>query len=95
MFTPLLCFCHSLYTAVGSPKEIAFSEITESSAVVSWKPPLTRVESFRVSYRPEAGGKKQRWLPILASPMLCLEERIKPSTEFITLEEEACKSEDR
>ncbi|XP_015683404.1 tenascin [Protobothrops mucrosquamatus] len=42
-------------TAVGSPKEIAFSEITESSAVVSWKPPLTRVESFRVSYRPEAG----------------------------------------
>ncbi|XP_039206897.1 tenascin isoform X4 [Crotalus tigris] len=42
-------------TAVGSPKEITFSEITESSAVVSWKPPMTRVESFRISYRPEAG----------------------------------------
>uniref|UniRef100_A0A8C6YH48 Tenascin C n=1 Tax=Naja naja TaxID=35670 RepID=A0A8C6YH48_NAJNA len=37
-------------TAVGSPKEISFSEITETSAVVSWKPPLTRVDSFRISY---------------------------------------------
>uniref|UniRef100_A0A8C6YJV4 Tenascin C n=1 Tax=Naja naja TaxID=35670 RepID=A0A8C6YJV4_NAJNA len=35
---------------VGSPKEISFSEITETSAVVSWKPPLTRVDSFRISY---------------------------------------------
>ncbi|XP_070812025.1 tenascin [Pituophis catenifer annectens] len=42
-------------TAVGSPKEISFSEITESSAVVSWKPPLTRVDSFRISYGPEPG----------------------------------------
>ncbi|XP_058015691.1 tenascin isoform X3 [Ahaetulla prasina] len=42
-------------TAVGSPKEISFSEITESSAVVSWKPPLTRVDSFRISYVPEPG----------------------------------------
>ncbi|KAG8141865.1 hypothetical protein E2320_006530 [Naja naja] len=39
-------------TAVGSPKEISFSEITETSAVVSWKPPLTRVDSFRISYGP-------------------------------------------
>ncbi|ETE58575.1 Tenascin, partial [Ophiophagus hannah] len=42
-------------TAVGSPKEISFSEITETSAVVSWKPPLTRVGSFRISYGPEPG----------------------------------------
>ncbi|KAM6431292.1 tenascin isoform 4-T4 [Liasis olivaceus] len=42
-------------TAVGSPKEIAFSEITENSAVVSWKAPLTRVNSFRISYTPETG----------------------------------------
>ncbi|XP_025028940.1 tenascin, partial [Python bivittatus] len=42
-------------TAVGSPKEIAFSEITENSAVVSWKAPLTRVNSFRISYAPETG----------------------------------------
>uniref|UniRef100_A0A8C6YJT8 Tenascin C n=1 Tax=Naja naja TaxID=35670 RepID=A0A8C6YJT8_NAJNA len=41
-------------TAVGSPKEISFSEITETSAVVSWKPPLTRVDSFRISYGPGA-----------------------------------------
>ncbi|XP_026568228.1 tenascin [Pseudonaja textilis] len=42
-------------TAVGSPKEISFSEITETSTVVSWKPPLTRVDSFRISYGPEPG----------------------------------------
>ncbi|XP_063172525.1 tenascin isoform X1 [Candoia aspera] len=42
-------------TAVASPKEIAFSEITEKSAVVSWKTPLTRVDSFRISYTPITG----------------------------------------
>uniref|UniRef100_A0A8C5RD78 Tenascin C n=1 Tax=Laticauda laticaudata TaxID=8630 RepID=A0A8C5RD78_LATLA len=42
-------------TAVGSPKEISFSEITETSTVVSWKPPLMRVDSFRISYGPEPG----------------------------------------
>nr|XP_014436144.1 tenascin [Pelodiscus sinensis] len=43
-------------TVVGSPKAITFSDITENSATVSWTPPRTRVESFRISYVPITGG---------------------------------------
>ncbi|XP_052525676.1 tenascin isoform X3 [Tympanuchus pallidicinctus] len=43
-------------TVVGSPKGIAFSDITENSATVSWTPPRSRVESYRVSYVPVTGG---------------------------------------
>ncbi|KFQ51315.1 Tenascin-R, partial [Nestor notabilis] len=43
-------------TAVGSPKGISFSDITENSATVSWTPPRTRVESYRISYVPVTGG---------------------------------------
>ncbi|XP_032867941.2 tenascin isoform X2 [Tyto alba] len=43
-------------TVVGSPKGITFSDITENSATVSWTPPRTRVESYRISYVPVAGG---------------------------------------
>ncbi|KAM9217992.1 tenascin [Leptosomus discolor] len=43
-------------TVVGSPKGISFSDITENSAIVSWTPPRTRVESYRISYLPVTGG---------------------------------------
>ncbi|NWT22792.1 TENA protein, partial [Cardinalis cardinalis] len=43
-------------TVVGSPKGISFSDITENSATVSWTPPRSRVENFRVSYVPVTGG---------------------------------------
>ncbi|XP_061867284.1 tenascin isoform X2 [Colius striatus] len=43
-------------TVVGSPKGISFSEITENSATVSWTPPRSRVESYRISYVPLSGG---------------------------------------
>ncbi|KGL95792.1 Tenascin-R, partial [Charadrius vociferus] len=43
-------------TVVGSPKGISFSDITENSATVSWTPPRARVESYRISYVPVAGG---------------------------------------
>ncbi|XP_044120979.1 tenascin isoform X2 [Neovison vison] len=43
-------------TAMGSPKEISFSDITEDSAAVSWMAPSAQVESFRVTYVPIAGG---------------------------------------
>lgn len=43
-------------TAMGSPKEILFSDITENSATVSWMAPMTKVESFRITYVPTTGG---------------------------------------
>ncbi|XP_043309117.1 tenascin isoform X5 [Cervus canadensis] len=43
-------------TAMGSPKEILFSDITENSATVSWMAPTSQVESFRITYVPMAGG---------------------------------------
>ncbi|XP_009905386.2 tenascin [Dryobates pubescens] len=43
-------------TVVGSPKGISFSDITENTATVSWTPPRTRVESYRISYVPVTGG---------------------------------------
>ncbi|XP_075416507.1 tenascin isoform X8 [Tenrec ecaudatus] len=43
-------------TAMGSPKELVFSDITEDSATVSWIAPTAQVESFRVTYVPNVGG---------------------------------------
>ncbi|XP_071430387.1 tenascin isoform X2 [Pithys albifrons albifrons] len=43
-------------TVVGSPKGISFSDITENSATVSWTPPRSHVDNFRVTYVPAAGG---------------------------------------
>ncbi|XP_060056028.1 tenascin isoform X8 [Erinaceus europaeus] len=43
-------------TAMGSPKEIIFSDITENSATVSWMAPTAQVESFRITYVPIEGG---------------------------------------
>ncbi|XP_027963545.1 tenascin [Eumetopias jubatus] len=43
-------------TAMGPPKEISFSDITEDSATVSWMAPSAQVESFRITYVPIAGG---------------------------------------
>uniref|UniRef100_A0A7M4F4V6 Tenascin n=1 Tax=Crocodylus porosus TaxID=8502 RepID=A0A7M4F4V6_CROPO len=43
-------------TAMGSPKGINFTDITENSATVTWMLPKTRVESFRILYTPKTGG---------------------------------------
>ncbi|XP_051492687.1 tenascin isoform X1 [Apus apus] len=43
-------------TVVGSPKGISFSDITENSATVSWTPPRSRVDTYRISYVPVTGG---------------------------------------
>ncbi|XP_029332682.1 tenascin isoform X1 [Mus caroli] len=43
-------------TAMGSPKEIMFSDITENAATVSWRAPTAQVESFRITYVPMTGG---------------------------------------
>ncbi|XP_049977747.1 tenascin isoform X5 [Alexandromys fortis] len=43
-------------TAMGSPKEITFSDITDNAATVSWKAPTAPVESFRITYVPMTGG---------------------------------------
>lgn len=43
-------------TAMGSPKEIMFSDITENAATVSWRAPTAQVESFRITYVPVTGG---------------------------------------
>ncbi|KFW82794.1 Tenascin-R, partial [Manacus vitellinus] len=43
-------------TVVGSPKGISFSDITENAAAVSWTPPRSRVDTFRISYVPVTGG---------------------------------------
>ncbi|XP_063288385.1 tenascin isoform X3 [Pelobates fuscus] len=43
-------------TALGSPKGIAFSDITENSAKVTWIAPKTLVNKFMLSYVPVNGG---------------------------------------
>ncbi|XP_051663828.1 tenascin isoform X3 [Manacus candei] len=43
-------------TVVGAPKGISFSDITENAAAVSWTPPRSRVDTFRISYVPVTGG---------------------------------------
>lgn len=55
--TAQIFLCVLSLTAMGSPKEILFSDITENSATVSWMAPMTKVESFRITYVPTTGGK--------------------------------------
>lgn len=42
-----------------SPRDLQFSEIGETSAKVSWMPPPSRVDSFKVSYQLADGGEPQ------------------------------------
>uniref|UniRef100_A0A672JVS3 Tenascin C n=1 Tax=Sinocyclocheilus grahami TaxID=75366 RepID=A0A672JVS3_SINGR len=43
-------------TGLGTPKGIRFSDVTDTSATVHWTLPLTRVDSYRVTYVPVQGG---------------------------------------
>ncbi|XP_038601847.1 tenascin isoform X2 [Tachyglossus aculeatus] len=43
-------------TAVGAPREISFSDITDNSATVSWTPPRAQVQGYRITYVPITGG---------------------------------------
>lgn len=49
-------FGTSLPSVLESPSDLQFSEIGETSAKVSWMPPPSRVDSFKVSYQLADGG---------------------------------------
>uniref|UniRef100_A0A671S2F0 Tenascin-like n=1 Tax=Sinocyclocheilus anshuiensis TaxID=1608454 RepID=A0A671S2F0_9TELE len=52
-FQPLLAVAR---TGLGTPKEIRFSDVTDTSATVHWTLPRTHVDSYRVTYVPIQGG---------------------------------------
>ncbi|XP_029467796.1 tenascin [Rhinatrema bivittatum] len=43
-------------TALGLPKEISFSDVTDNAATVSWSAPGSPADSFRIEYIPIIGG---------------------------------------
>ncbi|XP_059965165.1 tenascin-X [Mesoplodon densirostris] len=49
----------TLSPALERPRDLQFSEIGETSAKVSWTPPPSRVDSFKVSYQLADGGEPQ------------------------------------
>uniref|UniRef100_A0A8C9CBN0 Tenascin XB n=1 Tax=Phocoena sinus TaxID=42100 RepID=A0A8C9CBN0_PHOSS len=49
----------TLSPALERPRDLQFSEIRETSAKVSWMPPPSRVDSFKVSYQLADGGEPQ------------------------------------
>ncbi|XP_045397706.1 tenascin-X [Lemur catta] len=49
----------TLSPVLESPRDLQFSEIGETSAKVSWMPPPSRVDSFKVSYQLADGGEPQ------------------------------------
>lgn len=63
---------HSL--VLESPRDLQFSEIGETSAKVSWMPPPSRVDSFKVSYQLADGG--DTFLPMTSLALISPE----PST---------------
>ncbi|XP_029441798.1 LOW QUALITY PROTEIN: tenascin-X-like [Rhinatrema bivittatum] len=42
-----------------APRDLEFSDITETSAAVSWRPPLASVDRFKVSFQLAHGGEPQ------------------------------------
>lgn len=59
----------SLCPVLESPRDLEFSDIRETSATVSWTPPPSRVDSFKVSYQladgGDAFGPRSCWLSFL------------------------------
>ncbi|XP_043763736.1 tenascin-X isoform X10 [Cervus elaphus] len=49
----------TLSPVLESPRDLQFSEIRETSARVSWTPPASRVDGFKVSYQLADGGEPQ------------------------------------
>uniref|UniRef100_A0A8C3X6X4 Tenascin XB n=1 Tax=Catagonus wagneri TaxID=51154 RepID=A0A8C3X6X4_9CETA len=49
----------TLSPVLESPRDLQFSEIGETSAKVSWLPPSSRVDGFKVSYQLADGGEPQ------------------------------------
>ncbi|XP_012589833.1 PREDICTED: tenascin-X [Condylura cristata] len=49
----------TLSPVLESPRDLNFSEVGETSAKVHWTPPLSRVDSFKVSYQLADGGEPQ------------------------------------
>ncbi|XP_027380667.1 tenascin-X isoform X10 [Bos indicus x Bos taurus] len=49
----------TLSPVLESPRDLQFSEIRETSARVSWTPPTSRVDGFKVSYQLADGGEPQ------------------------------------
>ncbi|XP_033622490.1 tenascin-X [Fukomys damarensis] len=49
----------TLSPVLESPRDLQFSDIQERSAKVSWTPPPSRVDSFKVSYQLADGGEPQ------------------------------------
>ncbi|XP_020953993.1 tenascin-X isoform X8 [Sus scrofa] len=49
----------TLSPVLESPRDLQFSEIGETSAKVSWMPPSSRVDGFKVSYQLADGGEPQ------------------------------------
>nr|KAF6363175.1 hypothetical protein mPipKuh1_010169 [Pipistrellus kuhlii] len=47
----------TLSPVLESPRDLQFSEIGETSVKVSWTPPLSRADSFKVSYQLVDGGE--------------------------------------
>lgn len=46
-------------SVLESPRDLQFSDIGETSAKVSWVPPSSRVDSFKISYQLADGGEPQ------------------------------------
>uniref|UniRef100_A0A2I3HFR3 Tenascin n=1 Tax=Nomascus leucogenys TaxID=61853 RepID=A0A2I3HFR3_NOMLE len=70
-------------TAMGSPKEVIFSDITENSATVSWRAPTAQVESFRITYVPITGGRERR--SVVGIPSMVTVDGTKTQTRLVKL----------
>lgn len=49
----------TLSPVLESPRDLQFSDIGETSAKVTWVPPSSRVDSFKISYQLADGGEPQ------------------------------------
>ncbi|XP_072908183.1 tenascin isoform X5 [Hemitrygon akajei] len=68
-------------TGLGSPKQLEFSEVTDTTVLVRWDLPRAHVDNFRVTYEPTDGGESTT-VTVEGSKSQTVLRNLTPATQY-------------
>ncbi|KAJ7303392.1 hypothetical protein JRQ81_012365 [Phrynocephalus forsythii] len=66
---------------LGSPQDLRFSDIRETSVVANWRPPASRIDRYKVSVQPSDGGEP-RSIAVDGSKLRTTLENLTPGASY-------------